>query len=291
MSAQQLWYCGQSVLIKDFEPVVRSFREVFPDAAPLLRVPNSTNYTYLDGRLVPRAHNLQFAKDLPADAIDPGTVVWPPQTIPAPGRTRNMSINNYYSKGHSPQTISEISPNVFRISQTTSLNRMGADASYHRRHDLMETWGTLTQEEYTPTAQKPLRGIWVGDYNGHGAEFIAFLQPDKAHIPQLAQEEIKRLQNIDSYKFSEDDIRALDDAFHGEYLQGPLLAVKITGDVNVPRGEYTFIASDLGADATLRIAEDDPFRGVRVVRAVCHTAGIMMAGGKTLLCYIVYNLI
>jgi hypothetical protein len=291
LSTQQLWRRDQSVLIKDFEPIVRTFKEVFPDAAPLLRIPNSSNIVRRDGHLMRmRSSDLQPARDLPAHAIDPGTVVWPPQTIPAPGRTRNMSINNYYSVGHRPQKTSEISQNVFRVSQVASWHRLGADGSFSRRHDLMETWGTLTKEEYTPTPQKPLRGIWVGDYNGHGAEFIAFLQPDKAQMPQQALQEIKRVRGCDFYTFSDDEVDAMDEErFHGEKLRGPLLAVKITGDINVPRGEYAFIASDLGANATLRVSEEDPFRGVRVVRAVGHTAGIMMAGGKIFPCYAIYN--
>jgi len=59
-------------------------------------------------------------------------------------------------------------------------------------------------------------------------------------------------------------------------MSGPLLGVKITGDINVPRGEYTFIVSDMGPEGTLRIATEQPFTGARVVGAVSHCAGDLM---------------
>jgi len=34
------------------------------------------------------------------------------------------------------------------------------------------TYSTLDPVLYTPTPTKPWRGIWVGDYSGHGCEFL-----------------------------------------------------------------------------------------------------------------------
>jgi hypothetical protein len=34
------------------------------------------------------------------------------------------------------------------------------------------TYATLDPKLYTPTEEKPYRGIWVGDYSGHGCEFL-----------------------------------------------------------------------------------------------------------------------
>ena len=47
----------------------------------------------------------------------------------------------------------------------------------------------------------------------------------------------------------------------------------MTGDINIPRGEYTFIAPDLSDKALVRTATEDIFKGARVVRSAGHIAG------------------
>lgn len=54
--------------------------------------------------------------------------------------------------------------------------------------------------------------------------------------------------------------------------QGPLTGIKLTGDPNIPRGEYTFIAPDIGEEGLLRVAQEEIFRGARVVRSLGHIA-------------------
>lgn len=54
---------------------------------------------------------------------------------------------------------------------------------------------------------------------------------------------------------------------------GRLEAIKLTGDPNIPRGEYTFIAPDIGHGGFVRIADEELFKGARVVRSAGHIAG------------------
>jgi len=53
---------------------------------------------------------------------------------------------------------------------------------------------------------------------------------------------------------------------------GRIEAVKLTGDPNIPRGEYTFIAPDIGPNGLIRVAKEEIFKGARIVRSVGHIA-------------------
>lgn len=269
-------------MIFDFEPDVFTLNGLFPEVGPLLRIwnPPISGQNIGDLRRYHRDMNLHFARDLPDIAITPGSAVWPPLNIPAPGRTRSMTMTNFGSTGHLAGKISEISENAFRLSEIGDTR-----ITMSRRPPTeMDTWGTIKPEAYTPTKAKPFRGFWIGDFNGHGAECVFFHQPDdeeKVRWPNAALEEMDELASeIDSH-LSKDDMTHLDDdELTHSGMTGSLLAIKITGDINVPRSEYTFLVKDLSHKGTLRVADEEPFRGARVVRGVCHFAGEFLTGGK-----------
>ena len=54
--------------------------------------------------------------------------------------------------------------------------------------------------------------------------------------------------------------------------RGRIEAVKLTGDPNIPRGEYTFIAPDIGPGGLIRVADEELFKGARIVKSVGHIA-------------------
>jgi hypothetical protein len=62
--------------------------------------------------------------------------------------------------------------------------------------------------------------------------------------------------------------------------RGRIEAVKLTGDPNIPRGEYTFIAPDIGPNGLLRVASEDMFKGARIVKSVGHIAARGFRDGK-----------
>ena len=51
---------------------------------------------------------------------------------------------------------------------------------------------------------------------------------------------------------------------------GRLIGTKLTGDVNVPRGETTFIVHDLSNKGIVKTAQEAPFQGARVVDCEGH---------------------
>ncbi|KAH0538255.1 hypothetical protein FGG08_005126 [Glutinoglossum americanum] len=176
--------------------------------------------------------------------------LWPPLVIPALQRVSN-SYNVAWSL---PKDLTQASDQAFRIRQWMEF------ASDARMGESIETYSTLMSELWTPTQQKPWRGIWVGDYLRHGCEFLLLRQPDTVSPASAVNEReggsghSSRGQTHDIY-------------------EGRLEAIKLTGDPYVPRGEYSWIAEDIGSGGLLRVAEEEEFRGARIVRSKAHIAG------------------
>lgn len=93
-----------------------------------------------------------------------------------------------------------------------------------------------------------------------------------AHSPSTAddlEDSVATLQAADHEEtFMDPDCVAQEEAIY----RGRIEAVKLTGDPNIPRGEYTFIAPDIGSNGLVRVATEDMFRGARIVKSVGHIA-------------------
>lgn len=138
----------------------------------------------------------------------------------------------------------------------------------------VSTYSTLDPKLYTPTEDKPWRGIWVGDYSGHGCEFLLMNQPDDE-------------EPFDESKFYQYDDETWDmfqtRKREARIYRGSIEAIKLTGDPNIPRGEYTFVADDIGEKGFVRVADEERFKGARVVKSRGHIASRMFINGNSFL--------
>lgn len=243
----------------------------------------------------PKAADAKLNLDYPYD------YVWPPPTVPAghhvPGARSGQAAANLLTDDP-PRSRDDVSDQTFRIrqwmrmpgtpshpslmdGQTARFAGMAqvfnglsdvangtaihfAGASGIHTGEEVTTYSTLDPVLYTPTETKPWRGIWVGDYSGHGCEFLLINQPDG---PPVTDAELGLVREMDE----------TDEAWgkrrRETYMyRGRLEAIKLTGDPNVPRGEYTFVADDLGPDGYIGVASGLPFAGARVVKSKGHIA-------------------
>ncbi|KAI1158487.1 hypothetical protein F5B18DRAFT_665183 [Nemania serpens] len=199
----------------------------------------------------------------------PYGLVWPPPAIPAAHRVLGHPADMAGGPTHDvitssrwrPVKRSESSNLTFRIRQWMELGP--PTIGFHIGEEIV-TYSTLDPVLYTPTPARPWRGIWVGDYNVHGCEFLLLNQPDVDE--EGYQEPLVRLSNESDEEFQ---ARFLSQKVY----RGRLEAIKLTGDPNVPRGEYTFLANDLGEDGFVGIAQGPPFQGARIVKSQGHVAG------------------
>ncbi|KAK0113607.1 hypothetical protein ONS96_014462 [Cadophora gregata f. sp. sojae] len=196
--------------------------------------------------------------------------LWPPATIPARHRVRNGTRNAYMGTGHKPQNRSQVSNQTFRIRRWLQMD-IGARPPGIRHGEEVYTYATLDPKLWTPTEEKPYRGIWVGDYSGHGCEFLLMHQPDN----EEPFDEASVVQGEDE-TLEEFEIRKREERIY----RGSLEAIKLTGDPNVPRGEYTFISDDISKTGFVRKATEDRFKGARVVRSRGHIAARMFRNGE-----------
>lgn len=213
--------------------------------------------------------------------------LWPPRTIPNMPRVRAASVDKFRGRGHKPQKYEEISQTTFRMRHwsqfSTGMSHFGI-----RIGEEVSTWSTIDPGLYTPTAEKPYQGIYVGDYAGHGCEFLLIMQTEKAPAPPPVLG-TSRYYEVHPEHLEGEDITqtagastainppvSVDDGI----FRGAIEAVKLTGDPNIPRGEHTFIADDIGPAGLIRIADERPFKGARIVKSRGHVAARGFQNGE-----------
>ncbi|KAJ5735377.1 uncharacterized protein N7483_000502, partial [Penicillium malachiteum] len=261
----QIWQSNPDVMIQSFDPKVRLWLD---DPVLLLKEkdedtkgPTATPQTWMLERQMPMPAEAQHVYSslilCPKEPREPEEhekdtwqeQLWPPPLIPSDHHTqRDLSTNQIIP----PKCSSQASEFAFRIRRWANF-RLVLSLGHN---EAMTTYSTLDPKFYLPTKEKPYQGIWVGDYSAHGCEFLLFIQRD----PEGAVD-------AEDPEETENDP---DSVVH----KGSLEAIKLTGDPNVPRGEVSFVAADIGPKGLVRVDSNEPFENARIVHCSGHVAGI-----------------
>ncbi|KAK4197413.1 hypothetical protein QBC40DRAFT_299436 [Triangularia verruculosa] len=256
---------------------------------PMRSNSDSMYSTFIHSRIL-----TEFELSFRIDEPFPYGSIWPPPTIPSDQRVLGTSFHRFRQqllrREARPSCRAKLSDKTFRVRKWVTMRIPGINGSNSIRNSLtnantipvnddpevdetlpsrvhigeeIATYATLDPKLYTPTKEKPWRGIWVGDYSGHGCEFLLVTQPDDEEpfdASSLEPREGESPKDFERRKYEKTVYR------------GRLDAVKLTGDPNVPRGELTFRVDDLGDAGLVKVCQDEPFEGVRIVRSEGHVA-------------------
>ncbi|KAF4157253.1 hypothetical protein CNMCM6936_001211 [Aspergillus lentulus] len=256
----QVWESNPDVMVQPFDPKVSLWLD---DPVLLLKNNHGRLPRYLHGETrmpmaietqhVFNAFSLCSSESPPNLPVDPDKQ-WPPPTIPSEHRVYRDMEAQWSDWDQHPRRLANMSEHAFRIRRWAHF-RLGMPMFTAGRSETLSTYATLDPRLYTPTKEKPYQGIWVGDYSAHGCEFLLFLQRDR---------DDEASGSSDEPETGPDEIAQ----------KGSLEAIKLTGDPNVPRGQISFIAPDIGPGGVVRVAEETLFRGCRIVRSKGHVAGL-----------------
>ncbi|KAF3918240.1 hypothetical protein ABW21_db0200381 [Orbilia brochopaga] len=171
--------------------------------------------------------------DLVGAAVDRSAFM-PASTTPPEVKDPNAKwrVDEVRSKSGFPST------SAFRIRKWAVLGDVidGDLDGRPRMGENVETFAELDEALWTPTKEYPYRGIWIGNYTPHASEFLLFHQPETTGTQ-------KRLE-----------------------------VIKLTGDPNIPRGEYTWIVDDLSQPLRTADENEHEWPGAKVYLARGHIA-------------------
>lgn len=279
----QFWNWNPDVIIQPFHPRVGLWLD---DPVLLLKDGPSGStgrLRYLNGEMrMPMALESQnvfssfslCSVEIPPHAIVNPNKQWPPMTIPSDRRVYRGSDTYLPGLRQMPGTASQVSEAAFRLRRWPHFG-VGTPFFTSESNETLSTYATLDSSLYTPTKEKPYQGIWVGDYSAHGSEFLLFLQRDYEGRPASPT-----TSSAASYGSVFNDSGESETETEDIIQQGSLEAIKLTGDPNVPRGEISFIAEDIGQDGLVRKADEPLFQGARIVHSRGHAAGLGFRDGK-----------
>ncbi|KAL6716562.1 hypothetical protein ACLMJK_006129 [Lecanora helva] len=343
----EAWTHNPEVLIHTFDPKVRVWKD---DPVVLLDLKDNVPEKRLQKEVAMRTGSthgvcsmISLCQPIPKELQDPSMGLWPPLIVPSEQRVRNESINLFKTEAHRPQSFDLMSDQTFRVRKWLEFSNIMQPLSSVRMGEQVMTFSTLPEELYTPTNEKPYQGLWVGDYSGHGCEFLLVLQREvysstkictepstgslpegvslthyEKETPEQRDASIRHVIDDQDDEINVDDLQpdnALlslmrgpmaenlermnepEDGYAGvssstkpatstkktdqqaelpftdDVPSGRLEAIKLTGDINVPRGEYTWIAEDLGPNGLIRIGKEQIFDGARIVKSWGRIAG------------------
>ena len=287
------------------DPVVKLDRDAYEPGPRLTQ--EVTMYRRPEGIGNSICSKIGLARSMAPEIQSPSMMLWPPQIFPTTDRVRSDSHSGFRSTGHRPEKHSQISDNAFRIRKWMQFGGGGLGSlSVRMTGEAVSTFGTLPAECYTPDTQKPWQGIWVGDYSAHGCEFLVVIQKTPEEAKSAPKIRLRRspsdlldmemggyfsTENLttatldyDNDSGSERSMHevaeiSMDERCEDVYKDasppgdsGRLECMKLTGDPHVRRGEYTWIAEDIGQAGLIRVAQEEMFRGARVVKSWGHIA-------------------
>lgn len=281
----QVWDWDPDVIIMTFKPRISLWLD---DPVVLLKgnpstFPSRSQYLHREIRM-PMAVESQHvfnafslcSKEIPSNLVIRPDRQWPPLKIPSGNRVYRDVEHHWSQWENPPKHVSQVCESAFRVRRWAHF-RLGLPILTAGSSETLTTYATLDPDLYTPTREKPYQGIWVGDYPSHGCEFLLFLQRDSESDSGSTTASSRA-----SFEHPETEMSGETSAAFGQDIieQGSLQAIKLTGDPNVPRGEISFIAEDIGPNGLIRVADEAPFKGARIVRGRGHVAGFGFRDGK-----------